>query len=163
MIADDVNIRTANRDDQKTLEELLYLSIYHAPGTPAPPVSVIDQPSIARYVTSWGRKGDLALIASMCQKVIGGIWMRFFSSSEPGYGFISPDIPEIGIAVKKEYRGQGVGSLLLRTLLEVLPEEVHALSLSVQLDNRALELYRRFGFKEYRVDGDSMIMLYEKT
>lgn len=163
MLIDDLVIRKATSSDQELLYWLLYLSIYHLPGTPNPPEAIIKAPQIAHYVESWGKEGDFALIAFLRDEAIGGIWMRYFSSDDAGYGFIAPDIPELGMAVERKYRGKKVGSLLLGRFLESLPQEVHSLSLSVQLENRALGLYRRFGFRDYRVDGDSLVMLFERS
>lgn len=57
---------------------------------------------------------------------------------------------QIGIAVLKEYWGQGIGSEALKKLLEALPEMGYSQAeLSVVDGNdRARALYERFGFRE---------------
>ena len=63
-------------------------------------------------------------------------------------GFVAPDVPEVSIAVYPECRGQGVGSLLLSSLVTRARAEGHrALSLSVANENRARRLYVRIGFE----------------
>lgn len=58
------------------------------------------------------------------------------------------------IAILKEYRGQGLGSYLLQSCIKGLKEKnIDIASLSVTGDNeRALELYKKIGFKEVDID-----------
>ena len=58
------------------------------------------------------------------------------------------------IAILKEHRGQGLGSYLLKSCIRGLKDkDIHKVSLLVTGDNkRALELYRRIGFKEVDID-----------
>jgi|UPI0004B9695E GNAT superfamily N-acetyltransferase len=70
--------------------------------------------------------------------------------------------PELGMAIQPEYRGQGIGSKLLRTMLEELKNNgVGAVSLSVDHRNPAIRLYSRFGFLPVRRDGTSITMKAE--
>lgn len=51
------------------------------------------------------------------------------------------------IGVRAEARGHGVGTALLRALIELARDKGYpGLSLSVEEDNPALRLYERFGF-----------------
>lgn len=56
-----------------------------------------------------------------------------------------------GVAVKKEFRGQGLGRTLLRKVFDQLKAEgFRSVTLTVAPDNEvACHLYRRFGFQEY--------------
>ncbi|MXV15858.1 GNAT family N-acetyltransferase [Hufsiella ginkgonis] len=49
-------------------------------------------------------------------------------------------------AVLKEFRGQGVGQELVRTVLADLPEDASYVYLNAQID--AIGLYQKFGFKK---------------
>lgn len=62
------------------------------------------------------------------------------------------------IVILKEYRGQGMGSYLLKSCIMALKEkDIDRASLQVTGENkRALELYRKIGFKEVDID---LIML----
>jgi hypothetical protein len=58
-----VTIREATAADRDFLYEMLYQSIYVAPGVEPPGREVLRLPRISRYVENWGRLGDYALIA----------------------------------------------------------------------------------------------------
>ena len=75
-------------------------------------------PEIARYVADWGRAGDVALCAlDRREEPVGAVWYRQFTAAEPGYGYVSDDVPELAIRGFPECRGQRVGSLLLGALV----------------------------------------------
>ena len=109
----------------------------------------LSLPELRRYVEGWGRKGDLAIVAlDRLDEPVGAAWFRLFTTDQPGYGFVGPDVPEVSIAVYPECRGQKVGSLLLSTLVtRARAEGHHALSLSVASENPASRLYARTGFE----------------
>jgi ribosomal-protein-alanine N-acetyltransferase len=44
---------------------------------------------------------------------IGAAWLRLWSKDEQGYGFVDVHTPELSMAVRPEFRGQGIGTLLL--------------------------------------------------
>lgn len=62
-------------------------------------------------------------------------------------------IGAFGISLKKEYRGKGIGSLLMKTILEESQKKLKNLEifqLTVQAPNKiAKTMYEKFGFKEY--------------
>lgn len=55
----------------------------------------------------------------------------------------------LGISVRKEYRGKGVGTRLLEETLRKCKGKFEIIELSVFSINRARRLYERFGFKVY--------------
>ena len=139
---------------------MLYLAIFVPEGIPAPSRDILKAPDIAKYVQSWGKAGDYGLIAveSATQQPIGAIWLRFFSGTNPGYGYVADDIPELSMALLPEYRGQGVGTRLLGDLIASSTNH-RAISLSVDPANAALGLYERFGFRTVGASGTSVTML----
>jgi len=158
------NIKIANKNDQDFLYEMLYKSIYVAPNSPKPDRKIIETPEISKYVANWGKQGDYALIATDENgNKIGAVWLRYFDDNNKGYGFISDQIPEIGIAVEEKNRGNGIGSFLLEEILERTKDKIQLISLSVQLDNPAMKLYRKFGFYECGKESDSVIMRYDNN
>ena len=54
---------------------------------------------------------------------------------------------ELGIALRKEYRGRGIGTPLLREALERCRGKFETVELAVLTNNRAKKLYEKFGFK----------------
>lgn len=63
-------------------------------------------------------------------------------------------VGSLGIAVKDNYQGKGIGSLLLETVLKAICDyDIKRITLGVVKDNvRAIKLYKKFGFKIYGVD-----------
>ena len=113
--------------------------------------AMLEDRHYARYVDAWGRPGDVAIGAlDSGDEPIGAAWYRHFPADDAGYGFVAPDVPEISIAVYPEHRGHQVGSLLLGSLVQRARDRGEpAVSLSVEIDNPALQLYERFGFRPH--------------
>jgi ribosomal protein S18 acetylase RimI-like enzyme len=110
---------------------------------------VLATPDLARYVVGWGRPGDAGVVAvSNSGERVGAAWYRIFNEDDRGYGFVSSEVPELGIATKAEYRGRRLGRKLMETLIRLAMEQSFpALSLSVEADNwKALRLYESLGF-----------------
>jgi len=148
------DIRLIRATEHSVIRQMLYHAIFVPPGESAPSRDIVDTAPLARVWQDWGRIGDLALVAVLDQhaqgsghRIIGSAWMRLFPASAPGYGFVAEDVPELGVAVLPEYRGQGVGTALLRALISRASALGHpAVSLSVDQRNPALRLYERPGF-----------------
>ena len=112
-----------------------------------------------RYIGDWGRNGDVGFIAEADGRPIGAIWRRSFATLEPGYGFLSEDIPEIAIGIDPEWRGQGIGTRLLTALAdEARAAGVAAMSLSVEHLNPAVRLYLRQGYRIVTSSRDDHVM-----
>lgn len=58
---------------------------------------------------------------------------------------------EFGIIVGKNYRNQGIGSYLMNSIIHLSKEKfkIELLHLQVYSENPAINLYQRFGFKEF--------------
>src|SRR5258708_39735931 len=79
----------------------------------------LSLPVNRKYVEEWGRPGDAGVIAlDEAEQPLGAAWYRLHPASAPGYGFISPSIPELTIGVRVNARSQGIGSALLHALIE---------------------------------------------
>jgi ribosomal protein S18 acetylase RimI-like enzyme len=133
---------------------LMYLMLFEAAAT-NPEIAKLDKeaalslPQIRKYVEGWGREGDECVVAAEpAGKPLGAAWFRLFPAEDPGYGFVSEDVPELTIGVADDARGRGIGSALMKRVLEVAREEGYpAVSLSVEKDSNAVALYVRFGFQ----------------
>lgn len=152
-----VTLRTWEPDDEPFLWEMLHEAIHVDEGTPPPPRSVLDDPPIHHYLAGFGsRPGDDAVIACGDSVPIGAAFCRLFGADDPAYGFVSDDVPEVGMAVLGAYRGRGVGRALLTHLLARHP----VMSLSVDAGNvAARSLYESSGFTVVRAEGGSLTML----
>ena len=152
-------IQVLTRADQKALWEILYYAIHVPPDAPPPPRSIVRQPTLARYVRGWGRPGDLGFGARSDGKIIGAAWLRLWEGDDRGYGFWNAETPELTIALAPEYRGHGLGTQLMQTLLDAASARYRAVSLSVDKRNPARHLYERFGFVIVDYDTTSLLML----
>ena len=55
----------------------------------------VEESSLWRYVSGWGRRGDSAVIALEGGFAVGAAWYRLFSRDEPGFGFMDEETPEV--------------------------------------------------------------------
>jgi [ribosomal protein S18]-alanine N-acetyltransferase len=150
-----VSYRPLARADQRILWDFLHLAIFAPPGQDPPPRELILQPELARYVEAWGKEGDLGVLALDGDVPVGAAWMRLMH----GYGFVEEDIPELSIAILSGYRGKGIGTSLLKALIDSAAPIYQAISLSATSENPAVRLYERLGFQVVNSVGDSKIML----
>ena len=134
-------IRAATPSDEAALWEMLMYAA-HESSIPA----VQQNPDLARYVSGWGRAGDLGVVALKVDRVVGAAWLRLWSEGDRGYGYVADEVPELAIAVIPSLRGQGIGNALLQQLLQTAKSQFSAVSLSIRADNPALRLYERIGF-----------------
>jgi ribosomal protein S18 acetylase RimI-like enzyme len=141
---------------------MLYQSLHVREGHEPFPRSVLREPNIAHYLAEFGsHPGDDAeiCIADTGER-LGAAWVRRMTAADPGYGYVSDEIPEVGMAVEPGSRGQGIG----RRLLEILLERHPRLSLSVDDDNAvASALYRSIGFIPISSAGGATTMLIDRT
>ena len=68
------------------------------------------------------------------------------------------EIHIIDITVLPEYRGQGIGSSLIKTLIEEATEARKSTTIYVESFNRSKQLFERFGFKEIEKDGFNLLL-----
>jgi len=156
--------RLSTRADPAFLAEMLYEAVnWRDDGAEERPPfdEMMARPELSRYLESWGRVGDAAIVAlDRRDEPVGGAWYRLFPADEPGYGFVDENTPELSIAIYPECRGRHVGALLLGTLLQhARSEGFSAISLSVACENPARRLYARHGFEVVAEPGDSLTMV----
>ena len=159
-----VMYRLAEPHDEPVLHDMLYLALFVPPGGTPFDYSVVTQPELARYVRGWGRWGDDGIIAMESGRgPIGAAWLRLWSEHDHGYAFIDTLTPELSVAVHPEARGAGIGTELLKRLLQRADESYGSVSLSVSLENPAVRLYRRLGFAPVTFDESAMIMVRTRS
>ena len=149
-------IRRGGAQDVRFLRDMLHHAYYWKERSPD------DGPGpVALYVKAWGRPGDTAVIAIQEGFPVGAAWYRLFKASQPGYGFVDEETPELAIAVVPSARGQGAGGQLLESLIGHAKSEARpGLSLAVDRKNSgAIKLYERYGFRPVSESDDSVTML----
>jgi ribosomal protein S18 acetylase RimI-like enzyme len=158
----DILLRPARDDDAQFLGSMLYEAAFWRGAQGRPPrEEVLREPDLRVYLEDWGRPGDRGLVAMAGAQAVGAAWYRLFPPHAAGYGFVDTTTPELTVAVTVPYRGRGIGRALLSGLLhEAVHEGVPALSLSVESDNPAVDLYRSLGFETIADSGDARTMLW---
>ncbi|MEM6806102.1 MAG: GNAT family N-acetyltransferase [Bacteroidota bacterium] len=158
----EIEFRALVPSDLLFLKEMFFISLFAVPEEEAFPKDIIEKPHLARYHEHWGKAGDIGIIAMQGMEEIGAVWARFFEADAPGYGFVKEEAPELGIAIKKAFRGQGLGRKLMEILFEKLREKsVPAVSLSTDSRNPAMYLYQKLGFEEISREEYSVLMYKE--
>ena len=154
-------IRKMDPDEYGLLREFLYQAIYLPEGAEPPPRWVVDLPELQVYLAGFGTQpGDYCLVAETEGTVAGAAWSRIMED----YGHIDNGIPSLAISLLPEYRGLGIGTQLLNSLLLLLQENGYPrASLSVQKDNPARRLYERAGFRILAEKGTEYLMLRDIT
>ena len=137
----EIQIRPSKAKDEPTLWTMLMYAAHESSLS-----AVHVNADLVRYVAGWGRTGDVGVIAERAGMPVGAAWVRLWSEGDHGYGYVADEVPELAIAVTPENRGQGIGTALLKQLLQMAQGRFPAISLSTQSDNPARRLYERLGF-----------------
>ncbi|MDD2394781.1 MAG: GNAT family N-acetyltransferase [Sphaerochaeta sp.] len=155
------NLRPLKQEEYSLLEDFLYDAIFVPVGEEALPRSVLLEPSIQNYYQDFGRAHDYCLVAEQEGKLLGAVWARVLSGPVKGYGYVDEHTPELAISVQNEFRGKGIGTALLRAMLDLLQRAGYGqTSLSVQKENPAADLYKRLGFTTLEEKDEDYLMLY---
>lgn len=152
------HIRPLLPDETHLLKDFLYEAIFIPEGEEAPSREVVDLPELKVYIENFGEKqDDYCLLACCGNKVAGAVWSRIMND----YGHIDDKTPSLSISLYKEYRNKGIGSCMMRQMIELLKEKNYErVSLSVQKANKhAFGLYLKHGFKIAKETKDEYIMV----
>ncbi|MFB7513265.1 GNAT family N-acetyltransferase [Streptomyces sp. NPDC056144] len=162
-----MSVRTATAADAGFLRRIL-LEAYNWTGEQRFTAERLDsEPQASRYVVGWPRTGDFGVVVeSEDGEPIGAAWARCLSESEPGYGFVAADVPELTVGLLPGHRGRGLGRVLMEALIRAAaegPSPVARLSLSVEDGNPAVRLYTALGFTRVGRCGDADTMVLDVT
>ena len=154
------SIRKMTVSEYPMLNDFLYEAIFIPDGIEPPPRNIITSPELQIYVDRFGElKDDFALVAEVEKKVVGAVWVRIMND----YGHIDDKTPSLAISLYKEYRGQGIGTDMMKEMLSLLKAQGYKrVSLSVQKTNYAVEMYRKIGFDIVRGNEEEWIMLWQE-
>lgn len=110
-------IRKMTAQEYPLLDDFLYEAIFVPEGVEPPSKSIITAPELQIYVKDFGTsKDDFSLVAEVENKIIGAVWVRIMND----YGHIDDRTPSLAISLYKKYRGQGIGSSLIKEMSSLL-------------------------------------------
>ena len=153
----DYKIRPILAGEVRLLQDFLYEAIFVPEGLSVPPKSIINQPELQVYITGFGtKKDDIGLAAEIDNKPVGAVWVRIMND----YGHIDNDTPSFAISLHKDYRGVGIGTVLMKEMLRILKDRGYKqASLAVQKANYAVRMYQKTGFEIVGENEEEYIML----
>ena len=140
--------RRAVQTDAAFLGDMLVEAANWRAGGARPRHEVLTSSEHRRYLAGWKRTADDGVVAvDRDDAPIGAAWYRTLPQDDAGFGFIGVAVPELIIGVHPLWRARGVGRSLLRDVVGLAAAQGYArISLSVERDNFARNLYRAEGF-----------------
>ena len=163
----DVRIRTVLQSESTLIFSFLTLAARMQESGEPIQKALFDH-ELTRYWQGWGRQGDLGLVGESDSfgYPVSCAWVRLFSREEAGADYVGENIPELAVGTVPAARGLGVGTRILQALLRLCEARYSGVSLSVRMENPAIRLYERLGFRKTsdtpivnRVGTESVIML----
>ena len=152
----DYKIREIRENEYPILSDFLYEAIFIPEGMDKPPKSIIEQPELQVYIADFGKSDDWCLVAEVKEKIVGAVWVRIMND----YGHIDDETPSFAISLYEEYRNMGIGTVLMRDMLEFLKNKGYKrTSLSVQKANYAVCMYQKVGFEVIDENEEEYIMV----
>lgn len=110
------------------------------------------------YVNFGSEVHDRALVAEADGKVVGAVWVRIMDD----YGHVDDETPFFAISLYKEYRGHGIGTEMMKRMLDILKAcGYEKASLSSQKINYAVKMYKSLGFEIIAENVEEYIMVYD--
>ena len=158
----DYTIRKLKVEEYDMLKEFTYQAIFQRDKNNLIPRSVLDNPHIKVFYDDFGKPDDECLVVEVDNKIVGAVWTRILSGDVKGFGNIDKHTPEFGISLFEEYRGKGLGTKLMTSMLELLKQKGYKrTSLAVQKDNYAVNLYKNTGFYIAKEKEEEYLMVCE--
>ena len=150
-------IRPLRRDETEVLKDFLYEAIFVPEGMEPPDRDILGKPELQVYTDGFGtRKGDSCLVAESDGRIVGAVWTRIMDD----YGHVDDETPSFAISLYKAYRGQGIGTAMMRQMLDLLRQQGYQkASLAVQKANYAVRMYEAVGFQTVGENEDEYIMV----
>lgn len=146
-------------DEYALLSGFLYNAIFVPQGVTPPPKDIIEKDELQVYVKDFGKeKDDVALVAEVGDKIVGAVWARIMDD----YGHLDDKTPSLAVALYAEYRGNGIGTALMKNMLVELKRRGYKrTSLAVQKANYAVKMYQKVGFAIVAENSEEYIMVCE--
>jgi ribosomal protein S18 acetylase RimI-like enzyme len=150
--------------DLAFMSEMLYEAVFWRAREDKPSLEAgLAYPEVSKSLANWGeRAGDTAVVAVIDSQPVGAAWYRYWTDEDNMRGYVDEATPVLVIAVRRDYRRQGIGGRLIDWLArQACAQGIGRISLSVTKDNVALKLYRQQGFQEIADLGDTLLMVRE--
>ena len=110
-------IREIKTSEYPLLDDFLYEAIYIPKGAAPPPRSILTAPELQVYTRRFGESDDdKCLVAEAGGTIVGAVWTRIMDD----YGHIDDHTPSLAISLYKEYRGNGIGTAMMKAMLDLL-------------------------------------------
>ena len=150
-------IREIQKQEYPLLDNFLYEAIFIPEGIEPPPKTIITSPELQVYVEHFGEfKDDQGLVAEIDGKIVGAVWVRIMND----YGHIDDETPSLAISLYKEYRGFGIGTVMMKEIFALLKTHGYKqVSLSVQKANYAAKMYQKIGFEIVKESEEELVMI----
>ena len=154
-----IKLREIRKNEYGLLKDFLYEAIFIPEGVEPPAKEIVEQPELKLYYEDFGTgRADNCIVADDDGRVIGAVWTRIMND----YGHVDDDTPSFAISLYKEYRGRGIGTELMRQMLERLRKDGYEkASLAVQKANYAVKMYEKAGFITVDENSEEYIMVCE--
>ena len=152
-----VLIRKLRSKEVDLLKDFLYEAIFIPEGVAPPERDIVEQPELRLYYDDFGQgPADHCLLAEADGRIIGAVWTRIMND----YGHVDDETPSFAISLFSEYRGQGIGTRLMKEMLSLLKDHGYRqASLAVQKANYAVRMYRNVGFEIIDENEEEYIMV----
>lgn len=149
--------RPLQPSETELLKTFIYEAIFIPEGVEPPPFDIIFRPEIALYYEGFGNgSADNCIVAEVDGKVVGAVWTRIMND----YGHVDDQTPSFAISLLKEFRNQGIGTELMRRMLQLLKNQGYKqASLAVQKANYAVRMYKKVGFEIVDQNDEEFIMV----
>lgn len=150
-------IREIKKSEYQLLNDFLYEAIFIPKGVEPPPRAIIENDDLRVYVKDFGQfPDDRCLVAETDGKIVGAVWVRIMND----YGHIDDETPSFAISLYKDYRGKGIGTNMMRKMLQLLKQSgYNKASLAVQKENYAVRMYKNVGFNIIDENQEEYIMV----
>jgi ribosomal protein S18 acetylase RimI-like enzyme len=142
-------LRRSGPEDETFLWEMLFYASHSDYEEGVEPSDIRADPLLVGYVEGWKLADCPGVIAGAKDGPIGAAWLRLHTESERGNPvFVDPHVPEMAAAILPGRQGEGIGTAMIESLLDLARDRFGAVVLSVRANSPATGLYERLGFRK---------------
>ena len=129
--------------EQKIATEMLY----YATRLDETEKTLDDFPQLRMYDKYYGLSHKDQGLYMLCESgVSGAAWIRLISEEKGSNAFVDAQTPILSIAVKPEFRRQGIAKIMLDQLLQEAGGRYKQISVSVLENSSVIKFFEEFGF-----------------